>query len=89
MLSTYCEGRKNRMAVSFYVDNGDAGTAKLHMLVANVADVGNGAEILTYELAQNAVAFAMEDAHAAHTNEYGIVNEILHLVKCLVAAHAS
>ena len=50
------------------IDYGDAGSAKLHMLVSIVGDIGDGSEVLTDELAQDAVALAMEDAHALHTH---------------------
>ena len=71
------------------IDYGDAGSAKLHMLVSIVGDIGDGSEVLTDELAQDAVALAMEDAHALHTHEDGIVDEVLHGIERFVATHAS
>jgi len=38
----------------FNIDHGDASTAKLHVLIAVVADVGDGGQILADELAQDA-----------------------------------
>ena len=40
------------------IDYGDAGSAKLHMLVGIVGDIGDSSEVLTDELAQDAVAAA-------------------------------
>ena len=71
------------------IDYGDAGSAKLHMLVGIVGDIGDSSEVLTDELAQDAVALAMEDAHALHTHEDGIVDEVLHGIERFVATHAS
>ena len=36
------------------VDNGDAGASELHVFIAEVADVGNGGQILAYQLSQDA-----------------------------------
>ena len=36
--------------------------------------------ILAYELSEYAVALAVEDAHARHTHEYSVVDEVLHSV---------
>ena len=55
------------------------------MLVARVDNIGHSGEILPYELAQYAVALAVEYAHTTHTDKYGIINEILHLIDCFVA----
>ena len=71
------------------VDHGDAGTAKLDMLVGVVHHVGDGAQILAYELAQDAVALAVEDAHSLRAHEDGIVYIILYGNQRLVSAHAA
>ena len=59
------------------------------MLVAEVADVGNGAQILTYQLSQDACTCAMQNAHATHAYEDRIIEEMHHGVEGLVASHTS
>ena len=46
-------------------------------------------QVLTDELAEDAVALAVEDAHARHAYEDGIVDEILHGGQSLVATHTA
>ncbi len=43
----------------FQVDNGDAGTAELDVLVAELRDIGDGGQILSYELSQDSCACAV------------------------------
>ena len=46
------------------------------MLVGIVGDVGHGGEVLLDEVAEDAVALAVEDAHAAHAHEDGVVEVV-------------
>lgn len=57
------------------------------MLIGKVGDIGHTAQILAYELSQDAVALTMEDAHTGHTHKDGIVDEILHGIERLIATH--
>ena len=59
------------------------------MLVAVVCDVGNGGQILAYQLPQDARSRAVQDSHARHAYEDGIVDEIGDGVDGLVASHTA
>ena len=59
------------------------------MFVASLGDVGDRVQILADELAQDACARSMKDAHAAHAYQDGIVDEMHHSVNSLVASHAT
>ena len=71
------------------IHHGDTCSAKLHMLVFEVAHIGYGVEVLADELAQDACARAVEDAHPRHAHQDGVVDEVHHGIYGLVAAHAS
>ena len=71
------------------VDDGDAGSAELHMLVGEVANGGHGGEVLADEGAQDAGAGTVENAHTLGANEYGIVDVVLHGLDGLGATHAA
>ena len=62
------------MALKVY--HRDASPTELHILICKMADIRLCAQILTDQLAQDAIAFAMENAHSGHAHENGIVNEI-------------
>ena len=59
------------------------------MLVLTACHIRHRLQVLTYELAQNTVALAVQDAHARHSYKYRIVDEVLHSVKSFVATHAT
>ena len=59
------------------------------MLVAEGSDVGNRAQILTYQLSENTRSCAMENTYARHANKDGVVDEIGDGIDSLVASHAS
>ena len=64
-------------------------TAKLHMLVLAACHIRYRLQVLTDELAQNAVALAMQNAHTRHSYKYSVVDEVLHSVQSFVATHAT
>lgn len=47
--------------------HGNTCTTKLYVFVAEMAHIGDGAKVLTDELAQYAGACAVKDTHARHT----------------------
>ena len=59
------------------------------MLIAVVCDVGNSGQILAYQLAQNTGSRTVQDSHARHAYEDGIVDEIGDGVDSLIASHAA
>ena len=59
------------------------------MLIGVVRHVRDAAHILTDELAQDAIALAMEDADTRHSHEDGIVDEVLHGIESFVATHTT
>lgn len=75
--------------ILFQIDDCDARSTELHVLVAVVTDVGYGGEILAYELSENARSSTMEYAHSGHSHEDGVVDEIGDSVDGLVASHTT
>ena len=75
--------------ISLEIYNRNSRTAKLHMLVLAVRNVRHRLQVLTDELAQNAVALAMQNAHTRHSYKYSVVDEVLHSVQSFVATHAT
>lgn len=71
------------------VYHGDACPAKLYVLVAIGTDIGDGMQVLANQLAQDAAARAVEDAHTRHAHENGIVDEVGDGIDSLIAAHAA
>lgn len=63
-------------------------SAEAYVFVVVSYHVGDRREILPYELSEDAVTFAMEDAHLLHIYEDGVVDEISDGVEGLVASHA-
>ena len=59
------------------------------MLVSVVTHVRYGGKVLAYQLAQDARACSMQDSHARHAYEYGVVDEVGDGVDGLVATHAT
>ena len=55
------------------------------MLVFKCRYVGHGGQVLADKLSKDAVALTVEDANTGHTHENGIVDEMHHGIKCLVA----
>ena len=64
-------------------------TPKLNMLVMIVLDCGHSVEVLADQVAQYAVACAVQDAHAAHADERGVVNKVHNGLNGLVTTHAA
>ena len=64
-------------------------TAKLDVLVVVILDGGYSVEVLAYQVAQDAVSGAVEDADAAHADERGIVNKVHYGLNGLVTAHSA
>ena len=62
---------------------------ELDVLVVVVFDGRNGVQILAYEVAQYAVTRAMQDTHAAHSNQCGVINKVHYSLYSLVTAHAT
>lgn len=50
--------------ISLEIHNRNARSAKLNMLVLAACHIRHRLQVLTYELAQNTVALAVQDAHA-------------------------
>ena len=59
------------------------------MLVLAARDIRYRLQILAYQLAQDAVALAMQNTYTRHANKYGIVYKVLHSVEGFVATHAT
>ena len=72
-----------------YINNRNTMTAKLDVLVVVVLDGGYGVEVLADKVAQYAVTSAVQDTHAAHANQRGVVNKVHHSLYSLVTAHAA
>ena len=67
----------------------DAGTTELGILVAVGSDFGNGVEILTDELAKDAVTSSVKNAHAGSIGHKCIVDEEADDLHALVAAKST
>lgn len=67
----------------------DASPTELYVFVTGVHDGGDGAEILTDELAEGSCASAVKDADAGHTNLCGVVDEMLDGIEGFVTTHPS
>ena len=74
---------------SLEIYNRNSRTAKLHMLVLAACHIRYRQQVLTDELAQNAVALAVQNAHTRHSYKYSVVDEVLHSVQSFVATHAT
>ena len=67
----------------------DACTTKLYVLVATTGHGRVGLQVLSYEGAQDAVARAMQYAHARHAQQYGIVDVVGDSLQGLFATHTT
>ena len=64
-------------------------TTELDVLVVVVLYGGYSVEILADEVAQYAVAGAVQDTHAAHSDERGIINKVHDGLDSLITTHAA
>ena len=64
-------------------------SAEANVFVVVSYHIRYGREILSYELSENAVAFAMQYAHLLHVNKDGVVNEIFDSIESFVTSHAA
>ena len=69
-----------RYVYELEVNDRDAGSAELYVLILALRLVWHRLQILAYELSEYAVALAVEDAHARHAHEYSVVDKVLHSV---------
>ena len=80
--------RYNRLRL-LEVDDGDAGAAEADVLVGKMGHTGDGREVLSDELAEDAVARAVEDADAVGADLDSVVDEVGHGLQGFVATHAA
>lgn len=59
------------------------------MFICIMLYIGHSGKILPNEIAQNSIAFSMQNAHTTHANQNGIINEILHCIQGFIASHAT
>ena len=74
---------------SVHINDRDACSAKLYMLVFKMGNIRDCAQILSNELAQDAVTFPMQNSDSLYSHKNGIVDEILNCIESFITAHAS
>ncbi len=62
---------------------------KLYVLVVIVLDCRNGMQVLAYEVAQYAVACAVQDTHSAHSNQCSVINKVHYGLNSLITTHTA
>ncbi len=75
--------------IALKINYRNACTAKLYMFIGIMRHIWDTAQILTDELAQNAISLSMKDSNSWHSYQDGIINEILNGIECFIATHTS
>ena len=74
---------------SVNINDRDTCSSELHVLVAEMADVGHSGKVLADELSQDAGARSVKDSHAWHTSQDSVIDEISDGIDGFIASHTS